>query len=104
MNRLLVGREADFPLATSMTVGSDLPTPVAVFRTESGEFFATQDSCTHEQWSLGEDSDIEDDEIVCPLHMARYDLRTGKALCFPATVALEKFSVEVEDGSVYVIL
>lgn len=77
--------------------------PIAVYRTEVGEFFATADSCTHEKWSLGEDSDLEGAEVVCPLHMARFDLRTGRPLCLPATVALKTFEVEIDDGKVYVV-
>jgi nitrite reductase/ring-hydroxylating ferredoxin subunit len=101
MQRRLAGRVDDIEPGTSMTVDGDVP--LALFRTESGEFFATADSCSHEQWSLGEDSDLEDDEVVCPLHMARFDLRTGKALCFPATVALQTYAVEIEDGAVYIV-
>jgi nitrite reductase/ring-hydroxylating ferredoxin subunit len=90
----------DLACGTSMTVQGDVP--IALFRTDDGEFYATADTCTHEKWSLGEDSDLDGDEVVCPLHMARFDLRTGKPLCFPATVALETFGVEIEDGKVYV--
>ncbi len=85
-----------------MTVDGDLP--VALFRNDDGEFFATADTCTHEKWSLGEDSDLDGNEVTCPLHMARFDIRSGQALCFPATIALQTFAVEVdEDGKVYVI-
>jgi len=76
---------------------------IALFRTEDGQFFATADTCTHEQWSLGEDGDLEGEEIVCPLHMARFDLRTGRALCLPATAALQTFAVEIEGDKVYVV-
>lgn len=76
---------------------------IAVFRNEDGELFATADTCTHEEWSLGEDSDLEGNEVVCPLHMARFDITSGEALCFPATVALKTFEVVVEDGRVHVL-
>ena len=88
---------------TSMTIKGD--PQVALFRNAGGEYFATADSCTHEQWSLGEDSDLEGSEVLCPLHMARFDLRTGKPLCFPATVALLTYVVEVDaDGAVHVLV
>ena len=87
---------------TSMTVDVAGET-VALFRGESGDFFATQDSCTHEQWSLGTDGEVEGDEVVCPLHMARFDLRTGKALCLPATLAMKTYAVVVDDhGDVFI--
>lgn len=41
---------------------------------------------------------------MCPLHMARFDLRTGKALCFPATIALRMHTVVIEGDEVYVEL
>ncbi|WP_329410552.1 non-heme iron oxygenase ferredoxin subunit [Nocardia vinacea] len=92
----------DLAPGTSVTVDV-VGKAVALFRTESGEFFATQDSCTHEQWSLGSESEVEGDEVVCPLHMARFDLRTGKPLCFPATVAMTTYPVHVADnGDVFI--
>jgi len=92
----------DMEPGSSMTIDGDVP--VALFRTEDGEFYATADTCTHEKWSLGEDSDLEGREVVCPLHMARFDIRSGQALCFPATVGLATFEVEIdEDDKVYVV-
>jgi nitrite reductase/ring-hydroxylating ferredoxin subunit len=86
---------------SSMTVDGDVP--IALFRNDEGEFYATADTCTHEKWSLGEDSDLEGNEVVCPLHMAHFDIRTGAALCFPATIALSTFEVEIDaDDKVYV--
>lgn len=103
MERRWACAAGDLEPGTSMTVKGD--PAVALFRNLAGEYFATADSCTHEQWSLGEDSDLEDNEIVCPLHMARFDIRSGKPLCFPATVALQTFPVEVDsDGTVFVLI
>jgi len=102
MERRLACSVDDLEPGASMTV--DGKESIALYRTEDGEFFATADSCTHEQWSLGEDSDLEGCEVVCPLHMARFDLKTGKALCFPATVALQVYDVEIDaDGKVFVV-
>ncbi|MEU3269307.1 non-heme iron oxygenase ferredoxin subunit [Saccharomonospora sp. NPDC006951] len=79
-------------------------TPLAVYLTEDGDWFASDDSCTHEQFSLGTEGDLDGDEVVCPLHMARFDLRTGKAMCFPATIALRMHEVVVEGDEVHVVL
>lgn len=80
----------------------DVGRPVAVYRVD-GDFFATSDSCTHEQWSLGEEGELDGHEVLCTLHMARFDVRSGAALCFPAMLALKKFTTEVKDGKVYVL-
>lgn len=101
MERHLACTVDEMGKGTSRKLDGDVP--IALFRTDEGEFYATADSCTHEQWSLGEDSDLEGDEILCPLHMARFDVRTGRPLCFPATIALQTYTVEIEDGKVYVV-
>jgi nitrite reductase/ring-hydroxylating ferredoxin subunit len=102
VERLFACRVEDLEPGSSTTIKGDVT--IAVYRTESDRWFASDDSCTHEQWSLGSDSDLEGDEVVCPLHMARFDLATGKPLCFPATVALRMYDVVIEDGDVYVAL
>lgn len=101
MNRRFACTTTDLDPGESMTLPGEAK--VALHRSEDGEFFATADSCSHEEWSLGEDSDIEGDEVVCPLHMARFSLRTGAALCFPATIALQTYAVEVDGEDVYVV-
>lgn len=101
-NRRFACKVDDLGHGESMTVEGDVP--VALFRNDDGEFYATADNCTHEDWSLGEDADLEGNEVVCPLHMARFDIRSGEALCFPATVALATYDVEIDDdGSVFVV-
>jgi nitrite reductase/ring-hydroxylating ferredoxin subunit len=72
---------------------------IAIHRV-AGEFFATDDSCTHEEWSLGEDGDLEGHEIVCCLHLAAFDVRTGEATQLPATRPLKTYPVRVAEGAV----
>jgi 3-phenylpropionate/trans-cinnamate dioxygenase ferredoxin subunit len=83
--------------------GRPVPTAphVAVFRV-GHEFYATQDSCSHEQWSLGEYGELEGYEVLCPLHMARFDVRDGRALCLPALTRLETYPVLVRNGQVMI--
>lgn len=102
MERIFACKVDELEPGSTMTVEG--ATRIAVYRTEEGKWFASDDSCTHEQFSLGTESDLEDDEVVCPLHMARFDLRTGRALCFPATIALRMHEVVIEDGDVHVVL
>ena len=45
---------------------------------------------------------LEDGCIECPLHAARFDVRTGKALCAPAETNLAVFEVRVEGGDLLV--
>jgi len=74
---------------------------IAIHRVD-GEFYATSDLCTHEDWSLGEDGDLDGHEIICCLHQASFDVRTGAVIAFPATEPLRTFPVRVADGEVWV--
>lgn len=90
-------------LADGENIRVESEPPIAVYRVD-GEFFATADSCSHERWSLGEEGELDGHEVLCTLHMARFDVRSGAALCFPATIGLRRYDTEVEDDIVYVLV
>ncbi len=68
---------------------------IAVFHLPGGEFRATDNICSHEYAQLS-DGWLENGEIECPLHAARFDIRTGRALCAPAEADLATFEVKRE--------
>lgn len=76
--------------------------PVAVFHAE-GSFYAIDDTCTHETYSLAEGY-IHGCQVECPLHLARFDLKTGEALCLPATAGVRTYPVKTQDDQVFVDL
>ncbi len=76
--------------------------PVSVFNVD-GSFYAIDDTCTHEIFSLA-DGFIEGPYVECALHMAKFDLRTGEALCAPATVGVRTYPVKTEDEQIFVDL
>jgi len=75
-------------------------TPVLLVRT-GDDYYAIEDVCTHDGQPLT-DGPIADGEIACPRHGARFDLKTGNALCMPATEGVHIFKVTVEDGQIFV--
>lgn len=75
---------------------------LALHRSE-GEYFVSDNICTH-QYALLSDGYLEDGCIECPLHQAKFDLRSGKALCAPATVDIQVYQVKTEDDHVLVCL
>lgn len=75
--------------------------PLAVYNV-GGEFHATDDTCTHARASLTE-GDLEGHEIVCPVHMGTFDVRSGEPLCFPVARRLRTYAVTVEDGVVWAL-
>ncbi|MFF7251366.1 bifunctional 3-phenylpropionate/cinnamic acid dioxygenase ferredoxin subunit [Embleya sp. NPDC008237] len=74
--------------------------PVSVFRS-GGELFCVDDTCTHEDFSLA-DGWVEDGAVECPLHLAKFCLRTGAALAAPAYRPLATHEVRVDGADVYV--
>ena len=77
--------------------------PIAVFHTEDGEFFAVDDTCTHQDASLA-DGWLEGCEVECPLHASRFDLRTGAVDAPPAKRSIRTHAVAVVDDTVYVTM
>ncbi|TYB41064.1 bifunctional 3-phenylpropionate/cinnamic acid dioxygenase ferredoxin subunit [Actinomadura chibensis] len=75
--------------------------PIAVYNLD-GEFYATADLCTHGLSSLSEDGYLEDGEIECGWHLARFCVRTGAVKAPPASVPLATYAVRVVDGDLYV--
>jgi 3-phenylpropionate/trans-cinnamate dioxygenase ferredoxin subunit len=73
---------------------------IAVFNV-GGEFYAIEDVCTHDDGPLAE-GELDGYEIECPRHGARFDIRTGKVLSFPAVVDVPWFEVKVEGDDVLV--
>jgi 3-phenylpropionate/trans-cinnamate dioxygenase ferredoxin subunit len=65
------------------------------------EVFATSDVCTH-AFALLSDGFLEDGCIECPLHQARFDIRTGKVLCAPATENIRTYPVKIDGEDVFV--
>lgn len=66
-----------------------------------GNFYATDDTCTHEDASLSSGS-LRGELVKCPLHGSRFNLRTGEPMEDPAEDPLRCFSVKVRDGAVLV--
>ena len=68
-----------------------------------GELYAFEDVCTHQFTHLS-DGEFTGSEVKCPLHGARFDVKTGAAKSLPAVKPVPKHEVKVEDGTVYVAL
>lgn len=68
-----------------------------------GEFFVTDDECTHGAASLA-DGVLEDDVIECTMHFGAFNVRTGAVVQAPCSIPLRTYKVVVQDGNVLVDL
>ena len=75
---------------------------IAIYGVE-GEFFATDNTCTHGHARLCEGF-LLGHEIECPLHQGRFDVRSGQPTCEPATEAIRSYPVKIENGRVFLQL
>ena len=75
---------------------------VAVYKA-NGQFYATQDVCTHEHAYLS-DGVVVDCIVECPFHQGRFDVRTGAATAAPAEVALATWPARLVDGRVELLI
>lgn len=66
-----------------------------------GEYYAIEDVCTHDYETLTGGC-IEGDEIICPRHGARFNIKTGEALTPPAYEPVATLPVRIEAGRVQV--
>lgn len=75
--------------------------PIALFNLD-GEIYAIEDTCTHDGGPLVEGSIVNGCEVMCPRHGARFDIRTGEALSFPAFEPTSTFTVQVKGNEVWI--
>lgn len=68
-----------------------------------GTIYALEDVCPHRGAPLTE-GDLIDTEIVCPLHAAAFDLKTGQHLSPPARSGVAAFKVQVVGEEIQVDL
>ena len=83
--KLLV--EADERLVILFRIGDDI--------------YCIDDVCTHDGGTLS-DGEFEGCEIACPRHGAKFDVRTGKAVCMPATQSTVAHEVKVDGDDILV--
>ena len=82
---------------------SFLMPPLAVFLTDDGTIHVLDDTCTHQNAMLS-DGWVDGCIVECPLHMSRFDLRTGAVDAPPAELPVRVHAAEIVNGDVWVTL
>ena len=73
---------------------------IGLYRVD-GAVYAIDDMCTHADASLC-DGDLEGDEVVCPLHFATFNVKTGRCTAAPADEDVATYVVRVNGEDVEV--
>lgn len=66
-----------------------------------GSFYALRDVCGHQRAPLSRGR-LDGHVVECPLHFARFDVRTGALLCGPVAEDVPIYEVRVDAEMVYV--
>jgi len=75
---------------------------IAIYNVDN-EYLATGGICSHEHAFLSEGY-VADGTVECPLHQGIFNIRTGRPLSPPVTIALKTFKTKVEEGHIYVFV
>jgi nitrite reductase/ring-hydroxylating ferredoxin subunit len=97
--RILLCSTADVAVGGALKVEADDLT-LAVFNVD-GEFYVTDDTCTHGPGSLSEGY-ITEDVVECDFHNGAFNIKTGEVVAPPCIVPLKTYPAIVEDGSVFI--
>jgi nitrite reductase/ring-hydroxylating ferredoxin subunit len=97
--RLELCKTDDVAVGEALKVEKD-DLALAVFNVD-GEFYVTDDACTHGPGSLSEGY-IEGDVVECNFHNGAFNIRTGEVVLPPCMVPVKTYKTVVEDGTVFI--
>ena len=66
-----------------------------------GQIYAFGNGCTHRGGPLGEGL-LEGDEVECPFHQGRFNVKTGEAVQEPPTEPVPTYEVQVDGDDIKV--
>lgn len=101
------GGELLLGLASEVLVGSgskfmvDDMLTILVTQPKAGEYRGFSATCTHSGCLV---SGVQDGQIACACHGARFDVETGAVLAGPARTALGRIAIELRGEELFAIL
>lgn len=100
MGKIIAGKTSDISPGKMIKVSID-GRDILVANID-GDYYATDDSCTHSGSSLSEGK-LDGCTITCGWHAAEFDCKTGKLVKFPVKIRdLTSYNVVVESDNVFV--
>lgn len=67
----------------------------------AGQFYALENICTHDGAEIA-NGVIEEEEIICPRHGARFCIKTGAFKTPPAYENINSFPTRIDNGQVQI--
>lgn len=73
---------------------------LAVYNVD-GEYYVTDDVCTHGPGSLSEGY-IDGDVVECNFHNGQFNIKTGEVVAPPCMIPIKTYPTSVEGGKVFI--
>ena len=74
---------------------------ICLAKLDSGEVFAISDVCSHE-WVELSDGELFDEDVECPAHGSRFNVRTGEVSGLPAEEDVQTYPVTIDGDEIFV--
>jgi 3-phenylpropionate/trans-cinnamate dioxygenase ferredoxin subunit len=94
-----VATESEFEQTDRKLVDLGGSLQIGLFKLPDG-YFAISAWCSHQKASMVH-GEVTDHQLECPLHGARFCLRTGRSLSLPAVRGVPRYDVKVDGGRIY---
>jgi nitrite reductase/ring-hydroxylating ferredoxin subunit len=101
IGEVLLGLASEVPLGGGTKFKVDSTLTVLVTQTKAGNYKAFSATCTHAGCIV---SGVENNEIACGCHGAKFDPESGMAIAGPAKSALGKISLEIRGDEIWVTI
>jgi len=98
---VLLGTVAEVPVGGGTKFSVDKTLTVLVTQTKAGNFKAFSATCTHAGCIV---NGVENNEIACGCHGARFDPESGMAIAGPAKSALGKIPLEIRGEEIWITI
>jgi len=98
---ILLGPASEILIGSGNKYMVDEMLTILVTQPKAGDYRGFSATCTHSGCIV---SGVQDGEIACGCHGARFDTETGAVLAGPARTALGRISIELRGSDLYAIL
>ena len=92
--------EAAVVLDSAIKVMVDID-ELCLVRTRRG-FYAIKNQCPHQAFPLHNGVCTEEDEIICPYHRYKFDLKTGNSHSENCSGRLQKYAMKINEKGLFI--
>ncbi|MFW9928007.1 MAG: Rieske (2Fe-2S) protein [Candidatus Thorarchaeota archaeon] len=74
---------------------------IIIKKSDDGSIHALTGICTHEEFEL-DSGFVQENSVICPLHLSAFDIKSGEALNPPAEEPLTVYETKLDNNTIYI--